>query len=97
MRPIGTVWSGGVNPVSLTTRQNLLYVVNAGYFPGTADDALPGNITGFSIDDGRLSPLRESTQALSRSDSAVGPAEIAFSPDGDQLAVTEKATNVIDV
>ena len=82
--------SGGVQPVSLTVDDNLLYVLNAG---GS------GNISGFSIgNDGSLEPLAGSTQPLSNggAGAAPGPAEIAFGPDGDVLVVTEKATNLID-
>lgn len=78
--------SGGVQPISLTTYGNLLYVLNAG---GS------GNITGFTIaNDGSLSPLPGSTQPLSSA--AAGPAQISFTPDGTLLVVTEKATGIID-
>ena len=78
--------SGGEEPVSLTVHGNLLYVLNAG---GT------GNITGFRIHfGGSISQIPNSTMPLS-SESA-GPAQIEFSPDGEVLIVTEKATNSID-
>jgi 6-phosphogluconolactonase len=82
--------SGGVQPISLSPSGNLLYVLNAG---GS------GNITGFMIaQDGTLSPIPGSTQPLSNGGqgAAPGPAEIAFSPDGTSLVVTEKASNLID-
>lgn len=83
---IGTAPSGGDQPVSLTVHDNLLYVLNAGG---------AGNITGFTIGgDGSLSPLSNSTRPLSGS--ATGPAQVSFSPAGDLLAVTEKATRQID-
>src|SRR6266576_4772643 len=79
--------SGGTLPISLTVRGNVLYVLNAG---GT------GNITGFTVgEDGRLRAIAGSTRSLSGS--AVGPAQVAFSPDGRSLIVTEKNTNLIDV
>ena len=40
-----------------------------------------------------LSTIANSTRALSST--SAGPAEIAFTPDGDQLIVTEKNTNII--
>ncbi len=84
-----TAPSGGVLPISLTVHGHLLYVLNAG------GGATPGNISGFTIgNDGTLTPLAGSTRPLSAG--AVGPAQIQFSPDGGVLAVTEKATNLID-
>ena len=83
---IGTVPSQGSTPISVTVHSDRLYVVNAG---GT------GNIAGFSVTDGALAPLAGSVHALSSG--AAGPGEVAFTPVGSQLLVTEKATNVIDV
>ncbi len=78
--------SGGMQPVSLTTHGNLLYVLNAG---GT------GNITGFRIKkNGSISQIAGSTKPLSSG--SAGPAQIEFSPNGRVLIVTEKATNSID-
>jgi 6-phosphogluconolactonase len=83
------VASGGVNPISLTVKGRLLYVLNAG------DGVTAGNITGFTIGkDGVLTPLASSTRSLSGA--SVGPAEIAFSPHGNVLVVTEKGTDSID-
>lgn len=84
-----TVASGGVGPVSVTARGDLVYVVNAG------DDATPANIRGFSVIDDALVPLDGAEQPLSVDDP--GPAQIAFSPVGDLLIVTEKGTNAIDL
>ena len=81
------VASGGTQPTSLTVHGTLLYVLNAGG---------RGNISGFGIgSDGTLSALAGSTRSLSGP--AAGPAEVAFSPDGRALVVTEKNTNGIDV
>ena len=79
--------SGGILPISLTVHGGLVYVLNAGG---------DGNITGFSVDrNGDLTPIPGSTRSLSGT--ATNPAEVAFSPDGRQLIVTEKATNLIDL
>jgi 6-phosphogluconolactonase (cycloisomerase 2 family) len=76
--------TGGVQPISVTEHHGLVYVVHAG----------SDNITGFRLDhDGRLRHIEGSTRGLSGT--AVGPAQIAFSPDGDTLVVTEKNTNRI--
>ena len=82
---VDRVSSGGVTPISLTTHDHLLYVLNAG---GS------GNIAGFWIGDGgHLKAIAGSSQPLSSS--AAGPAQIGFDRDGDRLVVTEKATNRI--
>jgi len=83
-----TVASGGTEPVSLTVRQNLVYVLNAGGTP---------NISGFRIEPARhlLLPLPGSIQPLPGGATSA-PAQVAFSPDGNVLLVTEKATNMID-
>ncbi|HEY6039459.1 MAG TPA: beta-propeller fold lactonase family protein, partial [Kofleriaceae bacterium] len=78
--------SGGTMPISVTATDRLAYVLNAG---GS------GNIAGFWIDDdGALHRLAGATQPLSSA--AANPAEIAFSPDGDTLIVSEQDTNVLD-
>lgn len=79
------IGSGGVKPTSLTTHGSLLYVLNAG------NDM----IAGFNRDwYGHLAAIPGSKQLLSAT--GVGAAEIQFNPWGDVLAVTEKATNMID-
>jgi len=81
------VASGGIRPISLTVHGDVLYALNAGG---------DGNISGFRVgNDGVLAPLAGSTRALSGS--AVGPAQVSFSPTGAWLVVTEKATNRLDI
>jgi 6-phosphogluconolactonase (cycloisomerase 2 family) len=81
-----TTASGGVMPISLTVFGRTVYVLNAG-----GDN----NITGFRLEaSGTLTPIPNSTKSLSGP--AVGGAEVAFSPDGEFLVVTEKGTNLID-
>jgi len=90
LKLVDAVDSGGLLPISLTTHDELLYVLNAG---GS------GNISGFRISErGRLSPIPGSTQPLSNNGvgDAPGPAQISFGSDGSTLVVTEKATNLID-
>jgi 6-phosphogluconolactonase (cycloisomerase 2 family) len=85
---VDRVSSGGMRPVSLTVHQDVLYVLNAGG---------EGNITGFVVGaGGTLDPIAGSTRPLS-ADAGTGAAQIAFSRTGAFLAVSEKATNVIDI
>jgi 6-phosphogluconolactonase len=79
--------SGGVRPVSLTVHDDVLYVLNGGGI---------NNISGFRMNDnGTLQPIAGSTRPLSAA--ATGPAQIEFNRDGDELVVTEKATNKISL
>lgn len=80
---LGVVGSGGDLPISLAVTGDLLYVLHDGSAPG---------VTGFRIGaGGQLSPIPGSTRPLSGP--APDAAQAAFSPDGDRLVVTEKATN----
>jgi 6-phosphogluconolactonase (cycloisomerase 2 family) len=78
--------SGGTMPTSLTVHDDVLYVLNAGG---------DGSIVGFSVQRGDLELLPDSARALSGS--ATAPAQVSFTPDGDQLVVTERATQRIDL
>jgi len=85
---LDTVASGGTMPVSVTVKDDLVYVLNASGAP---------NISGFAFDRWakRLAPLAGSTQNLPGG-AGSGPAQVSFSPDGGVLVVTEKNTNKID-
>ncbi len=74
----------GTTPVSVTVHGNFLYVLNRG----------SDNIHGFRIDgDCKFTHIEGSTQPLSAT--AVDAPQISFSPNGDFVIVTEKATNII--
>lgn len=82
---IDTVPSQGELPISITSHHGLVYVLNAG---GS------GNIAGFAFNrQGELVYLEGSYQPLGSN--AAGAAQISFSPNGQALVVTEKATNSI--
>lgn len=82
----GRAPSNGLTPVSIAVDDDLIYVLNAG------SDSIAGfRLTG----DGAATPLAGSVRALSATN--VGAAQIAFSPDGSSLVVTEKTTSRIDV
>ncbi|MDX6706407.1 MAG: hypothetical protein QOF69_2754 [Solirubrobacteraceae bacterium] len=87
---VDRVASGGTFPVSVTVRDDLLYVLNR------SDGTGHSNVTGFTVGaDGKLTALG-STQELVGGDGA-RPAQVSFSPDGTQLVVTERLNNLIDV
>ena len=75
--------SNGIRPISVTVHKNLLYALDAG----------SSAITGFKVDgNGRVESIEGSTQPLLGSN----PAQVAFSPNGSSLVVTEKGTSTID-
>jgi 6-phosphogluconolactonase len=77
--------SGGDMPVSITQRGNVVYVLNAGG---------AGSIAGFTLDSNGTLASNGVTRALSGAASTMA-AQVAFSPNGNRLVVTEKATNRI--
>ena len=83
LRLADRVASGGATPLSIAVSGDLVYVLNNG----------APNVTGFRIDDDRLVGLHDSTRALSAGHA--DPAQVAFSPDGRTLAVTERGTDSI--
>jgi 6-phosphogluconolactonase len=81
--------SGGGMPVSVAEHNGLVYVLNR-------DDTDGDSISGFRLQqDGTLVPIPGTTTALSAP--ATGAAQIALSPDGRYVVVTEQATSRIDV
>lgn len=87
----GVFASGGEGPVSLTYRDDRLYVLNAANASAAA-----ANVTGFRVDaHGNLDPIAGSTRPLSSAHP--NPAQVQLDPSGDWLLVTEKGTNLIDV
>ena len=79
--------SGGAEPNAVAQHGNLVYVLNVG---GSS------NVVGFRLNaGGQLRKVPNSTRFLTTNNSEA--ASLAFSPDGQFLAVTERATNNIDV
>lgn len=101
LRLASKVPSGGVLPVSVTTFGEFVYVVNAVSTPFPAvtpglDGVGRGQIAGFRIGlNGVLTPIEESSRGLGSDSSS--PAQIAFSPDGRLLLVSEIVGNRITV
>jgi len=86
--------SGGAFPVSVTVHGDYAYVLNA--LGG-------GSVYGYRIDGDQLTPLPGSFRALGLGTTATSvftatPGQVAFTPDGQALLVTTKATgNDVDV
>lgn len=77
--------SGGLRPTSVSERNDLVYVLNAG---------VPNSIAGFRLDSkGRLTPIAGSVRPLAAAQTT--PSQVAIAPSGDALVVTERATNSI--
>jgi len=77
----------GSEPNSVTEHDGLVYVLNAA---GTS------SVVGFRLHDGKLTKIPGSLRFLKENNGA-SPGSVAFSHDGHFVAVTEKATNLIDV
>jgi 6-phosphogluconolactonase (cycloisomerase 2 family) len=82
---VDIVGSEGVRPTSLALDEGRIYVMNA-------DGA--GSVAGFEIQDGMFTPIEGAMRPLSGHE-APAPAQIAITPDGDFLVLTERATNQI--
>jgi 6-phosphogluconolactonase len=80
--------SGGQMPVSVAVKGLIAYVLNAGGTP---------NISGYLVDafGKRLVALPGSQRPLAGGNSAQ-PAQVRFAPEGNELLVTEKGTQLID-
>jgi DNA-binding beta-propeller fold protein YncE len=89
LRLLETVSSGGVDPISVTVNGPWIYALNKG------DATTPGNIAGFDFLGGSFAQHPLGSQALNAA--ANTPEEIAFTPNGRDLVVTEKVSNTIDV
>lgn len=86
LRLVDRVSSGGSRPISIATHEDYVYVLNAGG---------AGNIAGFELTHlNKVQPIAGSIRPLSGANTA--PAQISFTPSGDTLVVTEKATRIID-
>ena len=76
-----------MTPISITSHDGIVYVLNAGGTP---------NIAGFDLNStGMLAPIAGSVQPLSGVASS-SPEQIGFDNVGRVLVVTEKASNIID-
>ena len=81
---IETIPSGGERPVSITIRGDRAYVLNAG----------SATVVGFALASDGIAPVAKAQFALA---AGADPAQISYSPAGDSLVVTDRATNSIIV
>ena len=77
-RLVGRTPSGGTAPRSIAVHDDVVYVLNTG----------EPNVTGFRLSGGRLEPLGVAQPA------GTDPAQVAFSPDGRTLVVTDRADTI---
>ena len=86
--------SGGQFPASIAVHHDLVYVLNAGG---------AGTLQGFRLGGGGLTPIPGSTRTLGLANTSppnflMSPGQVGFTPDGNELLVTTKAsTSSIDV
>jgi 6-phosphogluconolactonase (cycloisomerase 2 family) len=78
--------TGGSEPNAVAQSGSLVYVLNT---------AGSSSVVGFRYHDGRLTRIPDSLRFLSGN--GVNSASLAFSADGHYLAVTERATNNLDL
>ncbi|GAA5185861.1 hypothetical protein GCM10023322_30880 [Rugosimonospora acidiphila] len=85
------VWSGGLLPVSITVRDDLVYVLNAGG---------AGAVQGYQLHDGQLSLINGANRSLGLRNAnppafGTAPAQVGISPGGHFLLVSTKTVNLI--
>lgn len=85
--------SGGLFPASFGVHGDIVYVLNAGG---------DGSVSGYRLAGGRLHPIQGSTRTLGLANAnppffLSSPAQVDFTPDGQQLIVTTKTNGTVDV
>ncbi|MBX7267410.1 beta-propeller fold lactonase family protein [Micromonospora sp. Llam7] len=91
LHKLQVIWSGGLLPVSVTARGDLVYVLNAGG---------EGSVQGFELHKGRLSRIDDSNRSLGLHNGnppafGTAPAQIEIDPDSEFVLVSTKAANVM--
>jgi 6-phosphogluconolactonase len=83
VRPLDRVSSGGSTPRSVAVHGRTVYVLTTGDDP---------SISGFALEGDRLVAVQGSTRTLGEGSD---PAQVAFSPDGRTVLVTDRASDSI--
>lgn len=91
LHKLQVVWSGGLLPVSVAARGDLVYVLNAGG---------EGSVQGFELNKGRLSRIEDANRSLGLHNGnppafASAPAQVKIDPDSEFVLVSAKNANVI--
>lgn len=89
---VGRTPTGSQHPISITARKGFVYVLNES---SQSAAQKPDNISGFRVDaSGVVTAIADSSRQLSQA--ATRAAQVALSPNGDRMMVTERGTAVID-
>lgn len=91
LHKLQVIWSGGLLPVSVAARGDLVYVLNAGG---------EGSVQGFELHKGRLSRIEDANRSLGLHNGnppafGTAPAQIKIDPDSEFVLVSTKAANVM--
>lgn len=86
------VSSGGPFPASVAVRDDLVYVLDAGF---------AGAVQGYHIANGRLDPIADSSRSLGLGNAnppffLSSPGQVGITPDGRQLIVTTKINGTVE-
>jgi 6-phosphogluconolactonase (cycloisomerase 2 family) len=92
LRRVQVIWSGGLLPVSVAVRDDLVYLLN-----GAGD----GSVQGYRLQDDRLSLIRDDNRSLRLGNPnppvfTDSPGQVGFSPNGRFVLVTTKSNNTIE-
>ena len=85
-----TVSSGGLTPISVAIRGNLVEVLNAG------SATVPGTVVGFSASNLGLAPISGGSQPLPFVAGANSLEEVTLNPSGSEVVVTDKGLDTIN-
>ncbi|MEV4122978.1 beta-propeller fold lactonase family protein [Micromonospora sp. NPDC049645] len=91
LHKLQVVWSGGLLPVSVAARGDLVYVLNAGG---------EGSVQGFELNKGRLSRIEDANRSLGLHNGnppafGTAPAQVKIDPDSEFVLVSTKGANVM--
>ncbi|MEV4824501.1 beta-propeller fold lactonase family protein [Micromonospora sp. NPDC049274] len=91
LHKLQVIWSGGLLPVSIAARGDLVYVLNAGG---------EGSVQGFELHKGRLSRVEDANRSLGLHNGnppafGTAPAQVKIDPDSEFVLVSTKGANVM--
>ncbi|MEU7611663.1 beta-propeller fold lactonase family protein [Micromonospora sp. NPDC049204] len=91
LHKLQVIWSGGLLPVSIAARGDLVYVLNAGG---------EGSVQGFELHKGRLSQIEDANRSLGLHNGnppafGTAPAQVKIDPDSEFVLVSTKGANVM--